>query len=198
MDQQTIARAVEILRAGGVVAYPTDTFYGLAVDPRDEAAVERLYEVKGRDTSSAIPLIAGSPEQAEEAGHFSEAHRRLAHAFWPGPLTIVVEATPRITRAILATGTTIAVRVPAHALARELANGFGYCITSTSANRSGQPALSTADDVTRMLGSAVDLVIDGGSTPGGPPSTIVELTATGPRLVRAGQIAWDRVLRSLE
>ena len=180
------------------MAYPTDTFYGLAVDPRQEAAVEGLYAVKGRDASSAIPLIAGSIEQAENAGRFSDAHRRLAHAFWPGPLTIVVEASPAIARSILGQGTTIAIRVPAHPLARELAQAFGYCITSTSANRSGEPALSFAADVTRTLGQTIDLVIDGGSTPGGPASTIVELTERGPRLLRAGPIAWDRVLRSLE
>lgn len=194
----TTARAVEILRQGGVVAYPTDTFYGLAVDPRQDAAIERLYALKGRETASAIPLIAASIEQAEAAGHFSDAHRRLALAFWPGPLTVVVDAAPGIARAVLGQGTTIAVRVPAHPLARELASAFGYCITSTSANRSGEPPLSNAADVTRMLGDAVDLVIDGGTTPGGPASTIVELTETGPRLVRAGQIAWERVLRSLE
>jgi L-threonylcarbamoyladenylate synthase len=198
MEDQAIARAVEILRQGGVVAYPTDTFYGLAVDPREEAAVERLYAAKGRDASSAIPLIAGSLDQAEEAGRFSDAHRRLAQAFWPGPLTIVVEATPRIARTILGQGTTLAVRVPAHPLARDLANAFGYCITSTSANRSGEPALSIASEVRQTLGHAIDFLIDGGPTAGGPPSTIVELTQTGPRLVRAGQIAWDRVLRSLE
>jgi L-threonylcarbamoyladenylate synthase len=198
MEQGTIARAVEILRQGGVVAYPTDTFYGLAVDPRSDAAVARLYDAKGRDATVAIPLIAASIEQAEEAGHLTDAHYRLARAFWPGALTIVVEAAPSISRAILAGGTTIAVRVPAHPLARDLAAAFGCCITSTSANRSGEPSLSLAADVTRTLGHAIDMVIDGGPTPGGPPSTIVELTEAGPRLVRAGQIAWERVLRSLE
>lgn len=198
MEESTIARTVEILRTGGVVAYPTDTYYGLAVDPRRADAVERLYGVKGRDTASAIPLIAGSIEQAERAGHFSDLHLRLAHAFWPGPLTIVVAAGPDISQAILGGGTTIAVRVPAHPLARELAHAFGYCITSTSANRSGEPPLSIASDVTRALGKSIDLVIDDGPTPGGPPSTIVELGESGPRLIRTGQIAWDRVLRSLE
>jgi L-threonylcarbamoyladenylate synthase len=198
MDPSTIARAVETLRQGGVVAYPTDTFYGLAVDPRRDAAVERLYAVKGRDAASAIPLIAGSIEQAEAAGRFSERERRLARAFWPGPLTIVVAAGPDISTEILGGGTTVAVRVPAHPLARELAMAFGFCITSTSANKSGEPPSSTAADVTRGLGASIDLLIDGGSTPGGPPSTIVELTDDGPKLIRAGQIAWDRVLRSLE
>jgi len=193
-----IARAVEALRRGGVVAYPTDTFYGLAVDPRRDDAVERLYGVKGRDGASAIPLIAGSMEQAEETGSFSDSHRRLARAFWPGPLTIIVPAAPGLSRELLGLGTTIAVRVPAHPLACELANAFGYAITSTSANRSGQPPASTASDVTRALADAIDVVIDGGPTPGGPPSTIVELTDAGPRLVRPGQIAWERVLRSLE
>jgi L-threonylcarbamoyladenylate synthase len=187
-----------VLRDGGVVAYPTDTLYGLAVDPRNGAAVRRLFDVKGRDATAAIPLIAASLEQARLAGAFSEAHLKLARAFWPGPLTIVLPAVGSIATELLGTGSTIAVRVPAQPVAVSLAARHGFCITSTSANKSGRPAATTAEQVSNELTDAVDLILDGGPTPGGAPSTIVEVTSDGARLLRAGAIAWDRVLESLE
>ena len=195
---ESIDRAVEVLRNGGVVAYPTDTLYGLAVDPRSAAAVARLFALKGRDASSAIPLIAGSLEQARDAGEFSDEHLRLAKSFWPGPLTIVLPAAAVIARQLLGAGSTVALRVPAHPTAQALAGRHGFCITSTSANRSGEPAATTAQQVSNELMTGIDLVLDGGPSPGGEPSTIVDVTGDRPRLVRAGAIAWDRVLESLE
>ena len=192
-----IADAAAVLRGGGVVAYPTDTLYGLAVDPRNAAAVRRLFDLKGRNPALAIPLIASSVEQAKAAGELSDAHVRLAHAFWPGPLTIVVPARDTIDRVLLGGGSTIAIRVPAHPVATALASGLGFCITSTSANRSGQAAASNAQEASTLL-ETIDLILDGGASPGGPPSTMVELTDAGPRLVRAGAVAWERVLESLE
>ena len=195
---ESIARAVEVLRTGGVVAYPTDTLYGLAVDPRSTVAVARLFGLKGRDASSAIPLIAGSLEQARDAGEFSDVHLRLAKSFWPGPLTIVLPAAAVIARELLGAGSTVALRVPAHPTAQALAARHGFCITSTSANRSGELAATTAQQVSNELMTGIDLVLDGGPSPGGAPSTIVDVTGDRPRLVRAGAIAWDRVLESLE
>jgi L-threonylcarbamoyladenylate synthase len=122
--------------------------------------------------------------------------RALAGAWWPGPLTIVATATPAVAREVLAGGTTAGVRVPDHAIARALARTFEFCITATSANRSGEPPAVTATDVLAALPD-VDCVIDGGPTPGGAPSTMVEARADGPRLLREGAIAWDRVIRSL-
>jgi L-threonylcarbamoyladenylate synthase len=193
-----IARAAVVLRAGGVVAYPTDTFYGLAVDPRNEEAVQRLFELKGRDLQSAIPLIAASLAQARDAVEFSASEERLAKAFWPGPLTIVMPARAGIATRLLGTGSTIAVRVPAHQAAVALAAQLGFCVTSTSANRSGQPPASTAGQVVASLESAIDIVLDDGPSPGGPPSTIVEIVRGGARLIRAGAVPWERVLESLE
>lgn len=195
---EAVARAARVLRDGGVVAYPTDTLYGLAVDPRSSDAVQRLFDAKGRDSSLAIPLVASTLEQAREAGELSAIDERLAEAFWPGPLTIVVPARPAIARNLLGGGTTIAIRVPAHAVAASLAAALGFCITSTSANRSGQVPATTAAQVAIDLGDAVDVVLDGGPSPGGRPSTIVEVTAHGPRLIRAGAVAWERVLESLQ
>lgn len=193
-----IRRAAQVLRGGGVVAYPTDTLYGLAADPRNAVAVGRLFEAKGRASSLAIPLIASTLEQAAKAGELSDGDLRLAERFWPGPLTIVVPARPAIARELLGGGSTIAIRVPAHPVATALAAELGFCITSTSANRSGQVPATTAEQVGIDLGGAIELVLDGGPSPGGPPSTIVELTTEGPRLVRAGAVAWERVLESLQ
>ena len=197
LDGTVIDRAADALREGLLVAYTTDTFYGLAVDPRRDDAVERLFEVKGRDASTAIPLIAGSIEQAREVGVFTSVETRLAQAFWPGPLTIVVRARPGLSAALLGPGSTIAVRVPAHPVARALAASFGSCVTSTSANRSGKPPASSAAEAAAALGNRLDVIIDAGKTAGGPPSTIVEVRPHGLRLVRAGAVAWERVLRSL-
>ena len=120
-DPRAIAQAVEVLAAGGVVAFPTDTLYGLAVDPRSDDAVEKLLALKGRDRAAAVPLIAADLAQARAAGRFGPGELRLAAAFWPGPLSIVVPARPAISRVALGGGNTVAIRVPAHAIARALA-----------------------------------------------------------------------------
>jgi L-threonylcarbamoyladenylate synthase len=192
-----IAAAVDVLRGGGIVAYPTDTLYGLAVDPASDEAVERLFSVKGRDRAQAIPLVAAGIDQAQAAGELTPRDLRAAAAFWPGPLALVVRARPSLARAVAADDGTVAIRVPAHPLARELASRFGGCITATSANLSGAPPTPSPDVVAATLGDALDLLLDGGHAPGGPPSTIVALDRH-PRLVRAGAVAWERVLESLE
>jgi L-threonylcarbamoyladenylate synthase len=197
-DIAQLARVADLLRHGRVVAYPTDTLYGLAVDPRNEAAVERLYDVKGRDASSAIPLIADSVEQARMVGVLTPPDLRLAEMFWPGPLTLVVRARPGLARRLMGSGETIAVRVPAHPVARGLATALECCVTATSVNRSGEPPAASASDAAAALGDTLDAIIDGGPTTGGPPSTIVEVRSHDVRLVRAGAIAWERVLESLE
>lgn len=193
-----IEQAVDILRAGGVVAYPTDTLYGLAVDPRRDEAVRKLFEVKGRDLTAAIPLIAKDLAQAERVAVLGDAERRLAAAFWPGPLSIVAPVRPGISSLVLAGGHSVAVRVPAHPVAVSLAAAFGFCLTATSANLSGEAGTADPAAVARSLSGRIDVVLDEGPAPGGPPSTIVEVRDGRPVLVRAGAIAWDRVLRSLQ
>lgn len=197
-DEALILSACDVLRSGGVVAYPTDTLYGLAVDPRRADAVERLYAAKGRDASVAIPLIAASIEQAREVAILGELEMRLARAFWPGPLTLVMPARPVLTAALLAGGSTVAIRVPSHAVARELCRVFGFPLTATSANRSGEQPAASAHEVIASFVSEIDLLLDAGAAPGGPPSTIVEIATSGPRLVRSGAVPWNRVLESLE
>ena len=193
-----LERAVAALRAGGVVAFPTDTLYGLAVDPRSALAVARLFAVKQREHGHAVPLIAADLGQAEEAAVFDERARRMAAAFWPGPLSIVLAAAPVVCRDILAADGSVAVRVAAHPVSHALAAGLGFCITATSANLTGQPPTASPAVVSSSIGDRIDFLLDSGESPGGPPSTIVDLRGTAPRLVREGAIAWDRVLRSIE
>jgi L-threonylcarbamoyladenylate synthase len=193
-----LAEAVNVLRLGGIVAYPTDTLYGLAADPASDAAMERLFDVKRRDRTQPIPLIAADVEQACAAGEFGSDELRLARSFWPGPLAVVVPARASLSKLAVADDETVAIRVPAHLLARELASAFGACITATSANLSGHPATVSPDDVAETLGDRIDVLLDGGAAPGGAPSTIVSLRNGAVTLIRAGAIAWERVLESLK
>ena len=192
--RDAVQEAAARIRGGGVVALPTDTLYGLAVDPFRRDAVARLFEIKGRPADRAVPLMAYDEAQVTESiGTLPPMGGRLASTFWPGPLTLLLMA-PRTLSADVTGGTgRVGVRVPAHAVARAVCRASGRPITATSANISGQPAPASADDVERALGSRIDLLLDGGLTRGGAPSTIVDVTEAEPRLVRAGAIPWDEI-----
>src|SRR5688500_3331046 len=136
-DPAAIAEVATIIRGGGVVAFPTDTLYGLAVDPRHDEAVERLFGVKGRQPGVPLPLIAADIDQARQVGTFGDVAMRLARAFWPGPLTIVVPAASGVSSQALGGGNTVGIRVPAHEVATSLCRFAGMCLTATSANLSG-------------------------------------------------------------
>jgi L-threonylcarbamoyladenylate synthase len=196
-DAAAIREAAQLLRDGRVVAYPTDTLYGLAVDPRNPAAVRRLFELKGRAESSALTLIAADIAQAERAGEFNALARRLAAAWWPGPVTIVVTAKPILAGETLAGGDTVGIRVPDHPIAQALAREFQFCVTATSANPSGTNAAITAAEVIARL-PAVDAAIDAGGVTGGAPSTIVSARDEHPTLLREGAVAWERVIKSVQ
>ena len=180
------------------MAYPTDTLYGLAVDPRSAVAVAKLFSVKRRVPGHAIPLIAADEAQAELAGAFTPVARRLVRVFWPGPLSIVVAATDQVCAGVRAADGSVAVRVPDSGVARALAGAFGFCITATSANLTGEPPTASADAVRDTLAGRVDYILDAGDAPGGEPSTIVDARGSTIRLVRAGVVPWKRVLESLE
>ena len=195
-SKEAVAAAVNALRAGKVVAFPTDTLYGLAVDPRRRDAVDRLFALKGRGAKVAVPLIAADLEQATLAAHLGERERRAAAIFWPGPLSIVAPADACITREALGGQETVAIRVPALEIASEIARAFGFPITATSANRSGQPAAESADGVAGALNS-VDVLVDGGPAVGGAPSTIISFDGARPILLREGAVPWDRVIKLL-
>lgn len=195
INNDNMDAAVTALRSGGVVAFPTETFYGLAADPRSTPAVRKIFSLKERPPDQPLPLIAADAAQvAEQVGTLTPLAARLASRGWPGALTLIIPASPRLCEDVhLSTGK-IAVRVPADQIARLLAKCAGHAITSTSANISGEPPPSTPEDVVRSFGDRVDVLIDAGPTPGGLPSTIVDATGESPVLVRAGVVAWDRVL----
>jgi L-threonylcarbamoyladenylate synthase len=195
-----VAAAIEALAAGGIIAFPTETFYGLGADPARGEAVARIFAAKGRAAGEALPVIAADTDAARRvAATWGDAAERLASAFWPGPLTLVLPVRAgAVVAGVTAGRDTIAVRVPGHPLARALAAAApAGLLTATSANRSGSPALSTADAVERALGPGTALIIDGGPSPGGLASTIVELSEARPRLLREGPVAFARVLESL-
>ena len=192
-----LQQAAAVLARGGVVAYPTDTLYGLAVDPARESAVEALFKVKARRAEQAIPLVAADLTQVERVGRMTPLARVLALRFWPGPLTLVIEARPGIPEAVQGGTGRVAIRIPDHRVAQGLAAAAGGALTSTSANRSGGSPPSTGEEVASALGDEVDLLLDGGSSPGGLPSTIVDVAGDEPLLLRTGAVAWDRVLESL-
>jgi L-threonylcarbamoyladenylate synthase len=196
-EANVIRDAAQVIRDGGIVAYPTDTLYGLAVDPRNADAVQRLYALKGRPETSALTLIAADLAQARRAARLTPAADALARAWWPGPLTIVLIADACLTPSCLAGGRTVGIRVPRDAVAVALARETGFCITATSANRSGEPAPASAEAVARAL-PHVEAILDAGPAPGGAPSTIVGAFDREVALIRDGAVPWERVLRSLQ
>ncbi len=194
-DRESIGRAASVVRAGGVAAIPTDTLYGLAANPFDVAAINKLFTIKRRDLEKAIPLVAADLAQVEAAiGALPALGTRLARAFWPGPLTLVMKAPEALAVEVTGGTGTVGVRVPACEVTRALCAAARLPLTATSANISGQPATNLPDDVAASLGVRLDVLVDSGPTAGGPPSTIVDVTGREPRLIRAGAIPWDAVL----
>jgi len=199
LDASALAPAARWLRDGGIVVFPTDTFYGLAVDPTSDDAVAALFSLKGRDPRMATPLVAASIEQVRACGAaLNAAAERLAAAFWPGPLSIVVDAPASIAAGVHAGTSSVAVRVPDHAIARLLAHAVGHWITATSANVSGAPPAQTVSALGGIADDSRVFVIDAGATPGGAPSTIVDARGTAPQRIRDGAVPWNRVLESLQ
>ncbi len=198
-DAAAIAKAARVLGAGGLVAFPTETVYGLGADATDPAAVARLFAAKARPKFNPLIAHVVDAAAAKRLGTFSTAAERLAAKFWPGALTLVVPARGdcavcELARAGLAT---IALRVPAHAVAQELLAAVGKPVAAPSANRSGHVSPTTAEHVLADLSGAIDLVLDGGPTPLGLESTIVDCTGEPPRLLRLGGIARAEIERAL-
>jgi len=186
-SSKAISRAVEILRAGGLIAFPTDTVYGAGALAFDGKAVESIYAAKDRPIEKAIPiLIADALDLEKVASNIPDMARRLAARFWPGPLTLVVPKLPTLPEPVSSTDT-VGVRVPDHAVARALLRAAGP-MAVTSANISGKPSPSTAEEVFSQLGGRIDLIVDGGKTPGGVPSTLVDCTKPKPEILREGPI----------
>jgi L-threonylcarbamoyladenylate synthase len=188
--EEALSRAAECLRDGSLVAFPTDTLYALGALACHDEAVGGLFEAKKRPFDKPLPLLLASDRDVKEmAASVPEVAERLMKAFWPGALTLVLRRARRYESRALAGADTVAVRVPAHPLALELIARVGGAVTGTSANVTGGPSPRDADEVRRQLGGAVDLILDGGPTPGGLESTVVDLTGDAPRLLREGAIS---------
>jgi L-threonylcarbamoyladenylate synthase len=187
-DERDLPEALQAVRSAhrehGVVALPTETFYGLAVPPDDKVALDRVFALKGRPGEKALPVVAASISQLDPLVVVPEGWRGRLEAAWPAPVTVVLAAATTSAAA----RRTMAVRVPAHPLLRALLTALGP-LTATSANRSGGPALARPGEVAQLLGDGLALLLDGGDAPGGLPSTIVTLTRGVPRIVRQG--AWQ-------
>jgi L-threonylcarbamoyladenylate synthase len=193
--EASIDAAGKVLCGGGVIVYPTETFYGLGGNPMDEAVVHRIFQLKGREAGKPIPLIASNGEAvfSSAVAQWPLVAERLAQAFWPGPLTLILPAHPKLPAILSARTNTIAVRVSSNPVAAALASALGGLITATSANRAGEPPSSDPSSIVPAFLLETDGLLDAGTLPGELPSTIVDLTAISPRLVRAGRISWGQI-----
>jgi len=191
-----IQPALEVLKSGGLVAFPTDTVYGLGALAFDGKAVESIYAVKDRPIEKAIPVLLGHADDLPKVtSALPEMAVKLTSRFWPGPLTLVLPKLQTLPQAVSATDT-VAVRVPDHEVARALLRAAGP-MAVTSANISGQSSPTTAEEVFSQLNGRIALIIDGGKTPGGIPSTLVDCTKAIPEILRAGPISLDEILSAL-
>ncbi len=188
-DRAALLRAAELIRQGKLVAFPTETVYGLGANALDEAAVRRIYEVKGRPPQSPLIVHVASREMARRlAAEWPDTAETLAEHFWPGPLTLVVRKRPQIPDIVTAGLPSVGLRMPSHPLALELIREAGVPLAAPSANRFSRLSPTTAEHVRQGLGEAVDFVLDGGPTTVGIESTVVSLVHTPPRLLRPGMI----------
>ena len=192
-DELHISQAIATLKDGGVIAFPTDTVYGVGVDPFQPDAVRKLYQIKGRPIDKPIPILVGSVSDVERvAQNLPPTFSRLAEQFWPGELTIIVEAKslpPEIT----AGGDTVGVRMPDHPLALALLQRFGGAIATTSANKSDEPPATSPEEVRAELGALVNIILDGGQTATKIASTVLDLSVSPPQIRRDGGISVDQL-----
>lgn len=195
-SKETLSRALAVLNVGGLVAFPTDTVYGVGALAFNGEAVESIYAAKDRPTEKAIPiLIGGLDDLAQVAIDIPEEALKLASRFWPGPLTLLVPKRAGLPESVSATAT-VGVRVPDHEIARALLRAAGP-MAVTSANISGRQSPVTAEQVFEQLAGRIPLIIDGGRTPGGRPSTLVDCTAPQLKILRDGPIRLDELLAAL-
>ena len=188
-EEAIISRAAEIIIAGGVIAYPTETFYGLGADATNEKAIRKIYAVKGRNFSSPISVIIDQAESLYPlVCEIPAVAQKLMQAFWPGALTIVFKASDKILPVLTAGTGKIGVRVSSGPAASALAHQLGVPLTATSANLSGAAECSTTAEVLQQIGNNIDAVIDLGKTAGGLGSTIIDVTSDPPKILREGVI----------
>jgi L-threonylcarbamoyladenylate synthase len=187
--ESALTEAAAALRRGGLVAFPTETFYGLGAAALDPAAVRRVFEVKGRPEGKPVLVLVDSIAMVDVVAlEIPPRARALMAAHWPGALTLVLRARPEVPPEVTAATGTVGVRLSAHPLARALVTALGAPITAPSANPAGAAPPTTAAEVMELFRHRLELVLDGGATAGGPPSTVLDVTVEPPRVVRAGAV----------
>jgi L-threonylcarbamoyladenylate synthase len=189
-SQSGRARAAQIISQGGIIAFRTDTFYGLGADPFNAAAIKRIRKLKGREGDKPILLLISDEQQISRfISKRSSLFAEIAKRFWPGPLTIVGPARDELPEELTAGGKTIGLRLPADEHVRAIVRACGGALTATSANLSGHPDARSASDVATYFSTGIDLIIDGGEVSTTKPSTVLDLSGTEPRILREGAIS---------
>ena len=191
-EQDSIQSALRLFKEGDIVAFPTDTVYGLGADPFQASGIIKLFEAKGRDSNKAIAILLGSLEQAKlVTDHMTDLAIRICEVFWPGGLTVIVPRKDSLPELISNTDR-IGIRIPDHPLTLELLNSFGPLAT-TSANLSGKTSAQSAQEVNEQLGSRIPMILDGGTCPGGVPSTVVDCSGDEPIILREGPVSQEDI-----
>ncbi len=191
--------ALETLARGGIVAYPTETFYGLAVDPGNDQAISALYRLKKRDQRKPLSLLVAEPSVLSSSiRSFPPLYRCLIDAFWPGPLTLVFPARSDTSLLLRGGGDTLAIRISSHPVAQKFCSLWGGPLTATSANESGHPSLVNANQIKSFWGEKIDYVLDGGTVPGGKGSTMIEAIGEEIHVLRKGVITTRQIFQVLE
>lgn len=196
-DKDALAQAVRLLRKGEVIAFPTDTVYGIGVDAFNSRAIEQMFAVKNRSREKAIPILLASARDLSLVAREIPANVRLLEKFWPGALTLVVPAAARVPKILIAGGNSVAVRVPNHPATRALIGALHAPLAATSANISQQPDPSTAQEVLDYLNERIPLILDGGPTPGNIPSTVLDVTTDPPTVRRVGALPVEELEEAL-
>jgi L-threonylcarbamoyladenylate synthase len=196
-SEESLREAATVIRLGGVVVYPTETFYGLGCEPSDPDATKRICAIKER-AENPLPLICSDVEAARLVAQFNDTAEKLVKKFWPGPLTLVLPAKVTYPMWVTHGKKTLGLRVSSNRVAQRLAQLVGGVIISTSANKSGKPPHNNIHDIISDLGNEVDIIIDGGYTHGGEPSTVLDISGEELWIVRSGAIKGDEILRVLK
>ena len=189
-EEEILIRVAEILVGGGIIAYPTETFYGLGADATNEKAIQKIFAVKGRDFKNPISLIIGHPDDIYPlVKDIPPKAQKLMAAFWPGALTIVFSASDKVSSLLTAETGKIGLRVSSHPIASKIVQKIKRPLTATSANLTGSPECSLASEVIKQIGNQIDAIIDWERTKGGKASTIIDVTCDAPVILREGAIS---------
>jgi len=195
---ESLPRIAEAIASGGVIAFRTDTFYGLGADPFNRRALQRIKQLKGREAAKPILVVISDIDQIERfIVERSHAFDLLAERFWPGALTLIGPAAPAVAEELTADTETIGIRLPGDDNVRALVRSCGGALTATSANPSGADPARTVEEVESYFGAAVDLIVDGGEAQADLPSTVVDAKGLEPKLIREGAVPWSEIQKAL-